>query len=221
MLKRYKNKLIDLIKKYQFFPTEFEISELHEEEVDVFRINYKNSPFTFNIFTKADDYHQFFCTYTLFAPKFPISDALPPISYGNFEAILVYFILWLGYIQQYYDEQSEPDLLKDLIEDYKFLENHNLYYDDIKPFTANEKELTKLAIYDLELDIINKFELGFEEKMIVENRLLYLNEAVDRLNKRDWKGLAISTIIGISIALEFDSAKGKDLINLFNENIFD
>jgi len=54
----------------------------------------------------------------------------------------------------------------------------------------------------------------------IDDRLDYLTQAVDRLNKFDWKSLLISTIISISVALSFDTEKGKQLFNLFKQ-VFD
>jgi hypothetical protein len=52
---------------------------------------------------------------------------------------------------------------------------------------------------------------------IIEKRLLYLSDAVDRLNKTDWYGIAISTLIGISINLSLDTEKGRLLFKLFKQ----
>jgi len=47
--------------------------------------------------------------------------------------------------------------------------------------------------------------------------LEYLKKAVDRLNKFDWRGLAISVVVGIGINLSVDTNSGKLLLDLLRQ----
>jgi hypothetical protein len=77
-----------------------------------------------------------------------------------------------------------------------------------------------LALRDVRLLIVGRFSPAVPEMESIDDRLDYLTQAVDRLNKFDWKSLLISTIISISVALSFDTEKGKQLFNLFKQ-VFD
>ena len=72
-----------------------------------------------------------------------------------------------------------------------------------------------MSINELKGLIINKFELLEEQQKIVNDRLDYLAEASGRLNKFDWKGTLVNTIMSMSIALSLDTEKGKILLKLF------
>ena len=72
-----------------------------------------------------------------------------------------------------------------------------------------------MSINEFKVLIINGFHPDVKELNIIENRLEYLSESLNRLNKIDWKGLAISTVISISIALSLDTTSGHKLFELF------
>jgi hypothetical protein len=74
-----------------------------------------------------------------------------------------------------------------------------------------------MAINELKLLIHKNMETSEEEQELVNNRLEYLIEAMNRLNKFDWKSVAISTIMSISIALSLDTSKGQMLFDLFKK----
>ncbi len=73
----------------------------------------------------------------------------------------------------------------------------------------------RLAINDLKLLIHQQFGTTEVEQEAVVARLDYLVEASKRLNKYDWKSLAINTIISITITLSLDTEKGRQLFELF------
>ena len=84
-------------------------------------------------------------------------------------------------------------------------------------FNLDEKAQIKLAINDLKLLIHKSLETTEEEQILVNKRLDYLIDAVNRLNKFEWKSVAISTIMSISIALTLDTTKGQLLWDLFKK----
>ena len=74
-----------------------------------------------------------------------------------------------------------------------------------------------MAIEELKLLIHKNLETTVEEQQVVNNRLDYLIEAMNRLNKFDWKSIAISSIMSISVALTLDTNKGQLLFDLFKK----
>ncbi len=74
-----------------------------------------------------------------------------------------------------------------------------------------------MAIEELKLLIHKNLETTVEEQQVVNNQLDYLIEAMNRLNKFDWKSIAISSIMSISVALTLDTNKGQLLFDLFKK----
>lgn len=74
-----------------------------------------------------------------------------------------------------------------------------------------------MSINELKLLIQTNLKTTGEEQEVVAERLNYLIDASKRLNKFDWKSLAVSTLINISVALTLDTAKGHLLFELFKK----
>ena len=75
----------------------------------------------------------------------------------------------------------------------------------------------RLAIKKFESLIPETLQASHEELKVIREYSKYLSEALERLNRFDWRGLAIATILAISIALSLDTEKGKILFNLFKD----
>jgi hypothetical protein len=65
--------------------------------------------------------------------------------------------------------------------------------------------------------IVNNFNPNKEELELINARLKYLSDAVDKHNKFDWKGIAINTVIAIIIALSLSPEQGNQLFHLFRQ----
>ncbi len=63
--------------------------------------------------------------------------------------------------------------------------------------------------------VISEFELTRKDIRILDGHIKYLSAAVDRLNKFDWKGVALGTIIAIIIQLTLDTEKGQRIFEFF------
>ena len=112
-------------------------------------------------------------------------------------------------------EMEGPDLLRNYIENKNKLNLDSIDFNSQDNFEDAERKLIKDGLKEIKLLITEKFELTEAQNLIVNDRLNYLGEAVDRLNKTDWKGILTSTIFSIIIALSLDSQKGQMLWDLF------
>jgi hypothetical protein len=65
--------------------------------------------------------------------------------------------------------------------------------------------------------IIKNFKPNKEELEVVDARLKYLSDAMEKHNKFDWKGIAINTVIAITIALSLNPEQGNKLFQLFKQ----
>ena len=89
--------------------------------------------------------------------------------------------------------------------------------DDLKQFSSEQKEQIRLSIKDFERLIVENYAPTKEQLKFISDRLSYLGNAVDRLNRFDWKGLAISIVTSIAINLSVDTEGGKLLFKLFQQ----
>jgi len=212
ILKRYKNELFFYIKESKYGLDAFNFVE----DDKTLTINFKNIPFRFIIESNPKDNHSFGYSYTKFLKDFPLDESL--IHWVQFEQTLTVFHNWLqGDVQDYISEQNEIDLLDEYQKGQTILNIQDVDFDDKTNFGNDEKIQIKLAINDLKLLIHQQFEITEPEQEAVIARLDYLIEASNRLNKFDWKSLAINTIISISITLSLDTEKGRQLFELFKK----
>jgi hypothetical protein len=63
--------------------------------------------------------------------------------------------------------------------------------------------------------IAEEFNPTQEQLQFINERLDYLAKAVDRLNRFDWTGLAISIVVSIAVNLSVDTEGGRVLFTLF------
>jgi len=227
MLNSYKNKFIELVTRNGFVPNDFEVKE--SEKGNKFVLKLIGTPLNFEIYQSPSDFHRFRCRYTEFKYNFPLSEYIPKVSkihpraiyeesYIYPRAIYDEFEKWLNTIvTKYFKELRTPDLWQQVQNQDSMLKGTEITDSDLLFFSKEEKAKIRLSIDEFELLIMKAFNPSKDKIRIIENRLMYLSESLDRLNKIDWKGIAISTVISISIALSLDPEKGKLLFNIFKQ----
>jgi hypothetical protein len=230
MLKKYKNAILQIIRDENLDPLLFEVEEsptnfsedVTDEELSSFKICYKNTPLYYLFRNAGDDFHSFDYIYVKFAPL------LPEVIYEDvrhewngdlwisFEEIKVNFRYWLNNsIKEYINESLSVDQWKQLDLQTDMGMRLFLSNDDKLPFTEAEKIQLHLSINEFKMLIDTTFCPNVEETKTINDRLDYLAESVDRLNRIDWRSLALSTVLSISIALSLDKQNGQILIDLF------
>lgn len=221
MLKEYKNQVFELLRTSTLGIDSFEITQTDTKTA----IQFKNSPFQFIITQNSSSFHSFDYTYVLFAPKIEFvgrySDEMASFLTEDeywvpFQDVLNVMRAWIDDdIQAYIKEQNTVDLWKEYQKGDKSFNINAIDFDDKKEFTLDERQQIKLGINELKMLIHKQLETTTEEQAIVNDRLDYLVEASSRLNKFDWKGTAIQTLIAITINLSFDTERGRQLFDLF------
>jgi len=214
MLKKYKN-LIYLSIKHT--PLEIEDFFIEEEEY-LFKIIYKDTPLHFSFFQEESNYHHFNCQNTVFQKDFPLSSIFPD-SPSEFEYISPAFDIWLEEeVDEYRKEQIEPDYWKQLNNKFD-LEKHNIDFNDNSNFTNEEKKQITLGLNEARIFLKEEFNFSNTQLEIINQRLLYIEGALDRVNKTDWKSIMISTLIGLITNLGVDTNTASSVWDLF-KNIF-
>lgn len=178
-------------------------------------LSYKPMPrMQFMVVEQRDNFDLFRVASVKFTPNLVFALDSPANPY-NIKQTLQRLDLWLKRDLTYYiEEVNTPDLLAE----YKLRQNASdittIDYEDKSNFTIKEKESIKIALLELKALITDRFDADETQQQILAHHLLYLTERVEVLNKTDWKGILINTIIGISIALSLDSQKGAALMQL-------
>ncbi|MHA2113773.1 MAG: hypothetical protein ACW98W_20145 [Candidatus Hodarchaeales archaeon] len=221
MLKKHKNRFIEIIQGNGLRPDNFKSISNDEEEGADFILEYINSPLRFEVFCSNRSYNLFDCKRTLLAKGFPLSDFFMGegvFDYTEIDTIYEIFKTWLEeVVKEYIDEQSLPDLWKQLEQQREFIPSAKMEKDDTLPYSDEEKTQLRLSINEFRLQIISNFKPDDDQMKVVDDRLNYLSEALDRLNRIDWKSVALSSLIAISTALSLDTQKGQQLFDLFKQ----
>lgn len=219
MLKKHKNGFIDIINKAGLDQSLFTAKEENTEEGhSKFTLLLNRSPLMFEVTVSDGSLFNFYYRISRLNPHYTMTSVYTNNGAGySIEDIYNAFAQWINKVVKIYlDDLLEPDLWNHIQQSVSNNDGSN-EFDDKAPFTENEKAQIKLSISEFRALVITNIELSDDEKSILDDRLNYLKTGIDRLNKFDWKGLALQTLISISIALSFDSEKSRLLIDLFKK----
>ncbi|MDY7396942.1 hypothetical protein UMM65_16975 [Aureibaculum sp. 2210JD6-5] len=215
---KYKNELYQIIRENHIEPEDFELSEKKKDGLPAVILKHKKSPFKFIVRNSTSNYELFDFQYTEYGSDFALSPIFPNDEFTEFDIVANEFEEWLNTtLSEYLNDQNDIDLWSQLKYNTKSLDINSIDFDNKEEFLIEEKKQVKLAINELKLLINHRFNISESEREIVSDRLDYLINATERLNKYDWKSLVISTLISISVALSFDTEKGKLLFELFRK----
>jgi hypothetical protein len=218
MKKKDKNGFIYLIKKHEFEPSQFKRYEKDVDGFPAFILQFLGSPLFFMVRTNKEDYDQFDVRYIKFAPNFPKSDYYPDRAWTWIGDVYETFEYWLAqHVNEYRAEIDEPDLWE-LVEGKSLFGVDPLAGRNNDDFNKIEKEQIRKSLDEFKKKIELQFKPTSDQLEIISDRINYLSESVDRLNKVDWQGIAMSTIISISIALSLDTDNGRILFAMFRES---
>lgn len=223
ILKKYKNELFTVLETSGVSIDSFEVKNetkqnMLGQEMHTFKILLIDSPLYFTVIESPLSFDQFGVTYIKFAPKFSEFDSAGfLVQADDFDTVKNKFMSWLNSdILNYLDDKNGFDLWKDY-----FSHNINftkINYQDLSKFTAKEREQVKIGLDQFKISLITKITFDSRQLEAIGQRIKYLSEAVDRLDKTDWKSIAISTILSLITALSVDTNTGKLIIDLFKKS---
>jgi len=221
MLNKYKNELLDVIKKSHFSVSDFVASEPDSpEHGKTFTLVHTPSNFHLEVWNDPRDFDSFRGFYTDFVPGligyyFPndTNYAFEELEYCDIMELVAHCTQWLEGIDKYNEDLATPDLWANITDSQNIINETDK--ESLEYFLPAEKDSIRLAIRDFKQLMEKKFEMDTEQHAIVFERLDYLTKAVDKSNKFDWKGIALNTIISISITLSLDADRGRQLFELF------
>lgn len=217
MLKRYKNELLAVIQRNGLDPLSFAPVETTWGDLPAFVLRFKESGLQFIIRNDSQNPHAFDYTYTPFFPgrqTQPV-DYIPEKDFLEFDLVLDGFKGWIAqHVNEYVTEESVPDLWESL-QAGAFLSEKSIQEHDDSFFSEPEKVQIKIALVSFQQAAVEQFRPSADQLAATEKQIKYLSDAVDRLNKFDWKGVAVSTLIGVCTNLSLDTERGRQLYGLF------
>ena len=219
MLKRYKNEILAAVQGQGFNPVDFTPIEAGVDGLPAFILRYKNSDLQFIIRNNKDDPHEFDYTYTPFFPgrSAKYVDYCPDEQFAGFPFILTALGKWLSsHVHECISEESIPDLWE-AVRDGAFLSDSGDKDRETPEFSEQEKVQIKVALVSFERAVIDAFKPSQDQVSALRLQIQYLSEAVSRLNRFDWKSVALSTLIGVCTSLSLDTEKGRHLYGLFQQ----
>jgi hypothetical protein len=84
--------------------------------------------------------------------------------------------------------------------------------EDNRPFTPDEKLQVQKALNEIKAYLITIHNPSGTRLEAIEKRLGYLEEAVNRLGRLDWKGIFVNTLITIAVTESMSADSAKDLL---------
>jgi len=222
MLKRYKNVFFQMIEGAGLNVGDFTTKEGIAESGDpTFIIHYRPANLTFTAVNRWSDPHHFYGYYTIYAPRtwkkrateVDYQDEGDEIDFSETKKALD---TWLSdHVRTSIDEELLPDLWATVSA--TLVTTTSSPHSQTAHFTDEERRQLKLALATFRVRLVQTFKPNKAQLQVVSQQLDYLTAAVDRLNKFDWKGVALSTLIGISTALTLDTERGRQLYGLFQQ----
>ena len=216
MLVKHKNLVFRLLQKYSD-RLDLRRFSTHAED-EVFSINYTDTPFWFRIRYSPSSYDRFDCRWTLFAPGFPECEFVPRDTWTSFGEVLTYLDTWLSNtLLPNLANSEEVDLWE------QFLSNSTVNMtspptaEDFHPHTSQECATIRSLITEFRTLIIRSFQPTPDQLVVITQRLDYLSAALERLNRFDWRALAVTTVLAIGVNLCVDTNTGRTLWNLFRQ----
>ena len=215
MLKRYKNALFQATQVAGLDVVDFTA----DDTATAFFVNYYRAGLKFMVNPHDENPHEFDYSLTPYTGAEPNAGWLGPYPEEGtiaFEQVLAAFKRWLEQdIRLAIEEELIPDLWVTASE--SGLAPDGQPEQQSSEFEPSEREQLKAAITTFHVLLESTFHPTDDQAAFISMRLDYLTEAVDRLNRFDWKSVAISTLITISVALSLDTERGRVLYGLFQQ----
>jgi hypothetical protein len=88
---------------------------------------------------------------------------------------------------------------------------------EYEQFTRQEKDHIRKSVATFRHLLVSEYNPTPEQLADIDRRLEYLAKKVDELNRVDWRGLALATVLGITTNLAVDTATGRRILELFQQ----
>jgi hypothetical protein len=134
--------------------------------------------------------------------------------FNNWQNKHDYFTTWLRRLSL---EVDAPDLWAIAAAEQEIIEAAQSEELNNKTFSRNEKKLISAKLEELRNAVIQSQSLDQDRAAFVEKQFQYLREASDRLGRKDWINVAITTFISIATSVLVDDEKRRWFIQAASE----
>lgn len=220
MLRRHTNALLQEILRSGLDPALFDAVENYDaHDHPGFDVRLRDSPLTFTIRNPEGRFEDFDYQFTEFGAGYPWTDIRPESGYVTFDQVLAVFREWVDTdIRDHLEDVALPDLWSQ-VNHARTMLGQVAGISSEELFSEDEKAQTRIAIQQFKLLVFKTFDPSPGEQAVVDQQLDHLANAVDRLGKFDWQGIALNTLISIGVTLSLDTEKGRILFGLFQQSL--
>jgi len=213
ILKKHKNTLRAIIQEFGLDPTLFSAQDGTIDKEKWFIIQLRNTLIRFAVRPYSTYFDWFEYRFSYYLQNFPLGSSS---GAHNIQQLSDSFKAWLNdVVKPYLDEVIAPDLWQILENNRSEATREAETPDYSESFSEEEKIQLRLSINEFQLLIVKEFNPPKKELKAINNRLKHLSDAMDKHNKFDWKGIAISTVISIAVTLALNPEGTHQLIQLF------
>lgn len=217
MLRKYRNKLLDVIKNEGWDTSLFSGSDENIDGRPVFVIRLNYSPLKFIVGTSDEDSLSMDCKFTFLAANYPLSEWVPNAGYAQYEDIENRFKHWLNIVNEYIEDMNTTDLWTTLTDEFSTLDQKAIQGNTV--FTQSEKVKISDSLYKLLNDAREKQILNARQMELLTEKVEYLIEASDRLGRKDWINAATGALFGYLFQAALTSDNARTLLHMASEAI--
>ena len=164
---------------------EFDVEE--DAPTGLFALRLRRLPSLFFEIRERGSAHAFSVKFSMFdPPRFPQLQT----TKTTFKFVDERFVVWLKEVLLALRELQEPDL---------WAEFSSASSQNSEVFTPAQKDSLRLSITQFKVLITKEFHPTEIQLKKISERLDHLSQSIDKLNQFDWSGVAINTLIAISI----------------------
>ncbi len=204
MLKKHKNHLIGLIQLHGLDVSQFHAAEKNVQafgtETNAFVVEFRGSPLSFTVIDVPSSYYYYLVRYVPYSPSFEEELMLDEFRQQEvpqtIDGLDKLFRSWLQHnVKTYLEERATPDLWSEVEALTIATISPIISGRDTSEFSEGEKSQIRLALQNFQQTIVVKFEPSAEQITAIGDQLRYLSDAVDRLNRFDWRSLVLTTLL--------------------------
>lgn len=204
-----RNDVLNLIKRYNFDPAEFDWNEVEQVET-MGRIQRR---FKVNGLTHRQTgfYITFGGVRTQFSPGPNVrAEAHENLGQGSWAFKQSYCQQWLAELRK---ELDVPDLWATVGQE-RVLSNAASSTSDNHPFTLVEQSLIVAELDKLKEYVRAGQEFQAEQAEFIEKQFDYLREASIRLGRKDWLNTALGVFVGLIVNLALEPERARGLLGI-------
>jgi hypothetical protein len=223
MLNSHKNTLYEAVIETGYDPNQFTVEDgpfilSDGDSRDGCTLTFNGTALQFAVLVCPRDFNLFECSWALFAPDFPFSTRFPARNYIEIGVIAFKLKEWLAnVVEPFLEDTTVPNLWAEAKTQSELFSSPPISGNEPGHFTEPEKALLRAAIAQVRLNIEATFTPPTDRSELVNERLDYLSQGLERLNRFDWRGILVSVMFNIATNLTLDTTQGAKLYQLFKE----